>query len=325
MKTPLVSIIIPIYNVENYLRECIESVLEQTYKHLEIICVNDGSPDNSREIVLEYQKTDSRIILLDKTNGGLSDARNAGINLASGDYLFFLDSDDCLSPSCIKILLKNATDSCSQVAMCQYQYFEDGEALAFNNSAKEDQLHYQYFPKAYLLYKQGYSSTDLKTPVNTATGKLYDSSLFLEYRYPKGKIHEDEYVTYKIFAENISATYTPLKLYGYRQRQGSIMHGFSQLEDKIELLNVYENRIQTFEKQGDLELNSFTTEDYLCQISSFYFLSTDDFSKDISLIKRYRDAFLKYKHNLRGLAIPRRLIFFCLPSLYCKLLKCFNT
>ena len=90
----MISVIIPIYNVENYLKKCIESVINQTYKNLEIILVNDGSNDNSKNIIDEYSTIDNRIKVINKENGGLSDARNAGIEIAKGDYITFLDSDD---------------------------------------------------------------------------------------------------------------------------------------------------------------------------------------------------------------------------------------
>ena len=92
-----ISVIIPVYNVEKYIRECLDSVLEQSLKDIEIICVNDGSTDSSRNILLEYRKKDSRVIVLDKQNGGLSSARNSGIDIAQGKYVLFLDSDDLLS------------------------------------------------------------------------------------------------------------------------------------------------------------------------------------------------------------------------------------
>lgn len=105
IKEPKFSIIIPVYNVENYLSECLDSVIKQTIMDLEIICVNDGTKDHSREILEEYQKQDARIQIIDKVNGGLSSARNAGLAAATGEYILFLDSDDYLEQSaCERIL-----------------------------------------------------------------------------------------------------------------------------------------------------------------------------------------------------------------------------
>lgn len=127
MNTPLVSIIIPIYNVEEFLPECLDSVITQTYQNLEIILINDESPDNSDAICLEYAKKDSRLLYLKQKNAGLSAARNHGIRVAKGEYLFFLDSDDYISPTCIHDLVQGASTGNLPVIGFKIDFSDKGE------------------------------------------------------------------------------------------------------------------------------------------------------------------------------------------------------
>ena len=117
----LISVIIPIYRVELYLKECIDSVLNQTYKNMEIILVDDGSDDNCPNICDAYKKKDSRIQVIHKKNGGLSDARNAGIEIAKGEYICFIDSDDVIHPSFLQILYEDLIETGSDMSICHYE------------------------------------------------------------------------------------------------------------------------------------------------------------------------------------------------------------
>ena len=123
----LVSVIVPIYKVEKYLNKCVDSIINQSYKNLEIILVDDGSPDKCGEICDKYAEKDSRVKVIHKENGGLSDARNAGIDIAKGDYLLFVDSDDWITSNICEVLIKNANDNLSDIIACnQYESFDGG-------------------------------------------------------------------------------------------------------------------------------------------------------------------------------------------------------
>lgn len=318
MDSPLISIIIPIYNVEKFLSECLDSVQAQTYRNLEIICINDGSPDNSTNIVLEYQNYDPRITLINKENGGLSDARNVGIERAKGEYIFFLDSDDLLDPSCIEFLLVLAKKTSSQISSCEFGLFTDGKYKA--DSIKNRNI---LEGKAFEVYKQSYLNDNLRVSLNIACAKLYDRILFKEVRYPLRKLNEDEYTTYKLYSLASKACHSFAPLYGYRQREGSIMHGSIPETSKIDLLAAYKNRIDAFAEKDDKELNSLIIEDYLCQISSLYFLSENEINKE-NLVKQYRSAFRAYKSSLSMQGRLRRKIFYYSPSLYCRLINLIN-
>ena len=118
MKMEKISIIVPVYNVEKYLKTCLDSIINQTYQNLEIILVDDGSTDNSGEICEEYRKTDSRIILIHKENEGLSMARNFGLDIASGDYISFVDSDDFIARNMMEALYNRLLETQSDMAIC---------------------------------------------------------------------------------------------------------------------------------------------------------------------------------------------------------------
>lgn len=312
---PLVSIIIPIYNVEQFLPACLDSVQSQEYKNIEIICINDGSPDLSRQIAESYARTDPRFVLINKANGGLSDARNVGINVSTGDYLFFLDSDDCIAASCIKTLVDITKKENVQIASC--------EIAAFSNDsfqAKEGTKEKCIIGDSYLVYKESYSSNSLRVSLNIACAKLFSKTLFEDCKFPVGKVNEDECLTYKLYANAKRACHIFSALYGYRQRSESITHTNYSIRSKLHLLDAYEDRVETFLIKNDSELNCFTVEDYLCQISSFYYyLRKTDLNEQLKT--RYSRAFKKYKKYLFPINKIKRYVFLFSPKLYCTLVN----
>ena len=216
----LISVIIPVYNVENYLKRCVDSVRQQTYTNLEIILVNDGSTDNSRKICEEYTKIDSRIKVVNKKNGGLSDARNAGIDIAQGKYLCFVDSDDWIAINCLEILKNNLIVTNADISVGQltsvkrYEEFyasSTGKITTYiNEKAVEEYLYQRISP--------------------SACGKLYKREIFTKLRYPKGKLFEDVEVTYLAIkaAERIVSIRT--NIYAYFRRTGSIVTNRFRIE-----------------------------------------------------------------------------------------------
>lgn len=209
-----ISIIVPIYNVENYLPSCIDSILKQTYENLEIILVDDGSPDNCPTICDKYEKSDDRIRVIHQKNKGLSGARNTGIENAQGEYLIFVDSDDTVEPTMVEDLYTYAEEhDCKIVACGRYYVFEDGERICkiADNENKT------------------YSFADAMQEMNTFTlfdmsawAKIYRKELFQEIRFPEGKLSEDYYIMYKLFDLAQSVGYVAKPLYNYLQRQSSI-------------------------------------------------------------------------------------------------------
>ncbi len=220
---PIVSVIIPIYKVEKFLRECIDSVISQTYKNLQIILVDDGSPDKCGDICDDYASKDSRVSVIHKENGGLSDARNAGIEIATGDYITFVDSDDSLDCDAIEYMYQNLVRENADLSVCQ-KYLVDEEGLRIT-----DRFIYKdvTFNDKYSCMK-GYLSTPLIGSV--AWAKLYKREIFNVLRFPKGKYNEDEFTTYlAIDLANVVVVGKERK-YAYRQRESSIMNSTFSLK-----------------------------------------------------------------------------------------------
>ena len=216
---PLISIIVPVYKVEKYLKKCIESILNQTYMNYELILVDDGSPDNCPTLCDEFAKQDSRIVVIHKKNGGLSDARNSGLDIARGEYIGFVDSDDYIAPNMYEVLLKTALKNNADLTLCNY--------IRVNESYEEivsETIHKHAVDKK---YNKSEFIHELIKPYGSyyivVWNKLYKSSIFHKLRFPKGKQHEDEYVIHHIIDQCDVIVSVKDDLYYYVQRDGSIM------------------------------------------------------------------------------------------------------
>lgn len=210
----LISVIIPVYNVEIYLRRCIESILHQTYTNLEIILIDDGSTDASGSICDEYQKTDNRIIVIHKENEGLSAARNNGIEICKGKYITFIDSDDYVEENYVQVLYNTLKKYNVRLAIADNRVCYDS-GKEFNNSTYEE---YTLTEKEEL-EKMLWGERDLD---NGAWTKLYERSLFEKIRYPIGKLYEDTATTYKIFDQCDMIGINSMPIYNYMKRKSSI-------------------------------------------------------------------------------------------------------
>lgn len=217
MKQDLISVVVPVYNVERYLRACLDSLLAQTYSSLDILLVDDGSTDRSGAICDEYAHRDPRIRVVHQKNGGLSDARNTGISLATGRYITFVDSDDAVSADMLAYLYELIIREKADIATCQKQLIdENGKNIPSRAKSRSQTVHgNENCMKAFLVSK------DIDT---AAWGKLYKRELFREVRYPKGKYCEDIFTTYRLFALSNTITVGEERKYGYRVRSDSIMH-----------------------------------------------------------------------------------------------------
>lgn len=211
----LISVIIPIYDVEPYLRNCLDSVVGQTYRNLEIICVDDGSPDGCGAICDEYAAKDNRIRVIHKENGGLSSARNAGIEIAHGDFVSFIDSDDRVDPDMVEYLYRLLEKYDADISVCLTTVYGKQQWKPYE-LAKEEIIGSKECTER-LLYNDGVSVS--------AWAKLYKKELFTDIRFPDGKIFEDVGTTYRTF---LSAEYIALgneAKYNYTIRENSILTG----------------------------------------------------------------------------------------------------
>lgn len=218
MFNPLVSVIVPVYKVEAYLERCVNSIMNQTYGNLEIILVDDGSPDNCGTICDQLSKKDTRITVYHKPNGGLSDARNYGVARSHGSYITFIDSDDYISPDFVTYLYDSIVKHHADISCCcMVKTTSDTVDYGLNNS----------FPSEQVL--SGYSacmalSGNLYLTLVTAWGKLYKSEIVKKYPFPAGKKHEDEATTCKYYYASNKVVIGNRRLYAYYQNPTSITH-----------------------------------------------------------------------------------------------------
>ncbi|WP_270424946.1 glycosyltransferase family 2 protein [Anaerostipes hadrus] len=211
----LISIVVPVYNVENYLDRCVKSIIAQVYTNIEIILVDDGSSDNSGKICEKWKEKDKRIIVIHKKNGGLSSARNAGIEIAKGKYIAFVDSDDYISKNMYSELYRVLKQNNSDIAIC-------GRKYVWDNGKRYCRYHYDkrienYSSKEAIREMNSFRKFDM-----AAWDKLYRTSLFENIRFPEGKLSEDYYIMYKLFLKSKKVVYYAYPLYYYYQRQNSI-------------------------------------------------------------------------------------------------------
>lgn len=228
---PLVSIVVPIYDVEAYLDECVQSLLHQTYQNLEIILVDDGSPDRCPEMCEQYAKEDSRVKVIHKKNGGLSDARNVGMDLASGEYLMFVDSDDWIHLETVEKLFKAAKKYDAQVSVsCIYQ----------ENGGQNGEVYTGYGIETIL--------TMFERPIfgcggHYVWGKLYEMKCLEGMRFPVGKKYEDVGFTPYLYFKNPKVVILNEGLYHYRIREGSIMQA-SKGNTSLDLIELMDGLVQ---------------------------------------------------------------------------------
>lgn len=209
-----ISIVVPVYNVEKFLSRCIDSIICQTYKNLEIILVDDGSKDNSSSICDLYEKKDKRIKVIHKENGGLSSARNAGIEEATGDYIAFVDSDDYIEPNMYEEMYNAAKKLSCDIITCNYKYvYDDGSIKLINNDKKNEEFDFVSSIKEMNLFN--------KFDMSACT-KLFKKDLFDDIRFPVGKLSEDYYIMYLLFEKSNKVYYIASPYYNYFQRKNSI-------------------------------------------------------------------------------------------------------
>lgn len=232
----LITIVVPIYNIEKYVEKCIESIIGQTYKNIEIILVDDGSKDNSGKICDEFATKDHRIKVIHKENGGLSDARNKGLEVARGKYIVFVDGDDYIEQDMIEDLYSNLKENNLKIAVCG-AYRVIGNKKNFFKKTYNKKI----FSKEEALIKIIDERNDFRV---WAWNKMYDISLFKNIRYPLRKIYEDVGTTYKLIDLVDEVIYTGKQSYNYCDRADSITG--------IEIFNEKElNRIEMCEEMCD--------------------------------------------------------------------------
>lgn len=308
----LVSVIVPVYNVEKYLTNCVESILRQTYQNLEVILVDDGSQDNCAKMLDIFRDKDNRIIVIHKGNGGLSDARNVGLDAMTGTYVMFVDSDDYLPDDCVEYLYTSIKINSADISIGR---------LKMTGSTNDMETNSETFHRIYnqdeginqLLYANKYSVA--------APGKLYSSSLFDGIRFPIGKLHEDAFTTYKVFMRADRIYYGDKLVYYYYRRPGSIT--ISKFSEKrlhiIEALNEIEKALSIENVETIKGFASQNVEDMYMLLALY---PGNDVIKENGIwerVKKYRKVVLVDKEcssRVRGYALISFLGMHCSTFIY---------
>ncbi len=322
---PLISVIVPIYNVEPYLKRAVDSILNQTYTNLEVILVDDGSPDSCGKICDEYKEKDKRVVVIHKQNGGLSDARNAGLDRAKGQYIAFLDSDDFFAPFFINTLYYELLRTESDVAFSMYQVVE-GEVLAhFTEPPKdlewENENCFIYNRKELLMNMYDANHPDA-TYFIVSWNKLYKADLWEGIRFPKGRIHEDEATTYKVFNKSRKGVYIKNAMHGYFSAPSSITRDKFNMK-RLQWMDALTERIQFFaENTKEPDLAFYAVRARADGAIRYYYplkKEVENSASEQERLKGYVRQALKEQHRYGKLGLTTRIgycVFLISPTLY---------
>lgn len=308
-----ISVIIPVYNVEKYLDKCVQSVINQTYKNLEIILVDDGSTDTSGVLCGEYAKWDERIKVIHKSNGGLSQARNKGLDMATGEYIFFLDSDDFLALNTFEKLMRVLKEEQADIVACLEKRFTTEDVFG---EKKGEML---YFTQEEML--QG-TFTQNKNYFIISCAKLYKASLFNGVRFKEGVIHEDEFICHKIYAQTEKVAVLQEELYFYRENPNSIT-GVKYNPKRWQYLLALKDRLDFL-----MEKNYSFYQDFALYFAyrciDLYGEVPKGFSDKKAVRKKIKEIY-KYAYTLvKGIKSPskkRFILFKISPWLYGRIVK----
>lgn len=284
----MISVIVPVYNTEKYLKRCIDSVLSQSFTDYEIILIDDGSTDSSGQICDEYVEENIRISCIHNANGGLSRARNKGLEVARGEYIAFLDSDDYMHKHMLKILHDSIEKSKADIAMCGFKRVPE--------NAPEEKLNLSAYSFKILKDRELIQELfgEKSTMMVVAWNKLYRREIFDEIKYPEKRLHEDEFVIHKILHRCSSMIVTEAPLYNYVVRAGAITSELTYKRVK-DLQDALWDRLQFYKGLKDVTALKKTTELWLYCLFDNYEKSGKLDADDCKEIRKYLKGLLKEK------------------------------
>lgn len=296
MKRPTISVIIPIYNVESYLVQCVDSVRNQTYKEIEIILVNDGSPDNSPAICDEYAQKDNRVKVIHKENGGLSDARNEGLKKATGDFVVFLDSDDYwLDQDFLESIFTDRTLYLSDLILFKHVPFIEGDIIHRRSDCSLSKINVMNKTEAlnYLIYNDLFSISAWSKIVRRSI--LLDNDIIFE----KGRLSEDLDWSFRLLLAVRSIKGYDKRVYAYRIRKGSITHTFSSkhMDDLLTVVERWTNLLEAenvIGKEYTAPLLAYCKYQYSILVGKYYDIKAKE-----------REPFKMRLNNLKRLMMYR--------------------
>lgn len=290
MYSKKISVIVPVYNPGTFLPFCIESIINQTYKNLEIILIDDGSTDSSLKICEEYSKKDHRIKVIHQENHGISYVRNLGIESASSDYISFIDSDDIISPYFYEHLLNILINNNADIAECSFTKLSEADITNYTFPDFNPQ-EFSIFDSIESLHRIHNENLDICVKSVIVCNKLYKISLFDDIRFPLGKRYEDELTTYKLFYKSKRLVSSSAILYGYIQHKSSFMNQPFNV-NRLTAIDVYENYMSFFRDLKDKELIEKCERRYLRLLFQILTeLDSSNFSDKLSIQKTLQQKF----------------------------------
>jgi glycosyltransferase involved in cell wall biosynthesis len=303
----LISVVVPIYNVEQYLSRCLKSVINQTYKNLQIILINDGSTDKSLSICLEYKENDKRIIIVNQENGGLAKARNVGIEAATGDYIVFIDSDDYIANTYIESLYGLLIENDADIAICGYK------KTTIDNE-KSDGYNEMTIYNGRELVREIYDLDMVKLMV--AWNKMFKLSAFKDRRFPVGMLYEDFVLMIKMLYDADRVVVTDEKLYFYYQREYSITNQKFTKKHLDCLLQIKE-KLDFFRERKEVKLQENCIQEYEVMALKYYYLCKkhikDSENEQKFILKSYAE---KYREMLKATNIKMSRKIFMVVGRY---------
>lgn len=311
MNNELISIVVPVYNVEEYLEKCVSSIRNQTYKNLEIILVDDGSKDSSGVLCDKIAGEDSRIHVVHKENGGISSARNAGIEIATGKYIGFIDSDDYIDERMFELLYNALIKNNAQMSVCNYSWVDETGKVFNSTKLKEASYSSEKILIDCLL--------DNMAPWVVAWNKLYDISVFKEIRYPIGKINEDSFVIHHILNECKIIAIVNETLYMYFQRLGSTLNSPFRISS-MDVVDSYFDRTEFYLNSKFNNKNEVALKSLLKALSSYHacyhkvkskLITKECKEKNKEIQKKYRLLYKEIKGNASADIKDKLLMFMC--------------
>lgn len=314
---PKISVIIPVYNVEKFLRRCLDSIINQTMNDIEIILIDDGSTDNSGNICDEYAEKDDRIIVIHKENGGVSSARNKGLDIASGEYVTFVDSDDYIDNNMYEVLYRNVIEKSVDISACCYEYIDKNNKSLYNKD-KIECIGGLYTGKSFLELQ--YKNSNSNIVCICVWNKIYRKDIFRELRF-EHTIHEDEIICDQIFTQGYKIYLTDSPLYKYVENKDSIVNReFSK--EKLVSLDILYNRVILYkEKNIDLYYKALLS---YCEMNIYYNLKSKSIGYNYKKYKRQFNKLFLYAIKVNEISIKnkiRYLLYYLSPCIYNTLIE----
>lgn len=284
MEKPLISIIVPVYKVEKYLERCVNSIINQTYKNFEIILIDDGSPDQCGDICDAYAKKDNRIHVIHQENGGLSAARNSGIDWAfsnsKSEFLTFIDSDDWIHPQYLEILLDTSKKYAVPVSICALSRVDEYDNRTLQPILSKSEVEITSAEDLLVNHQWNF---------NYAVGKLYQKCLFKEIRYPEGKNFEDVFTTYKVLFAVEKVALVNCELYFYYKNELGITRS-PWTPDELVIFEGMHNQMNFYREHG-----------YLRALEKEEYLYVNHFAYQICRIRENKNDLKQNRHYVKSL------------------------